>query len=56
MEASQLRPHFVQMADLKPGSYAYGTAPFTLTTPHLTLLRQQSKPWLRCKCSCGRRG
>ena len=30
MEASQLLPHFVQMADLKPGSYAYGTAPFTL--------------------------
>jgi hypothetical protein len=42
MEASLLLPHFVQMADLKPGSYANGTAPFTLTAQHVTLLRQQS--------------
>lgn len=42
MEASLLLPHFVQMADLKPGSYANGKAPFTLTARHLTLLRQQS--------------
>ncbi|MBE3025057.1 hypothetical protein GQ37_004210 [Janthinobacterium sp. BJB1] len=32
------------MADLKPGSYANGKAPFALTARHLTLLRQQS--WL----------
>ena len=32
------------MADLKPGSYADGKAPFTFTTRHLQLLRQQS--WL----------
>ena len=44
MEAALLLPHFVQMADLKPGSYANGKAPFTLTARHLTLLRQQS--WL----------
>ncbi|MDO8065236.1 MULTISPECIES: hypothetical protein [unclassified Janthinobacterium] len=44
MEASLLLPHFVQMADLKPGSYAHGKTPFTLTERHLTLLRQQS--WL----------
>lgn len=42
MEAALLLPHFVQMADLKPGSYANGKAPFTLTARHLTLLRQQS--------------
>ncbi|AQR69804.1 hypothetical protein BZG29_16840 [Janthinobacterium sp. LM6] len=42
MEASLLLPHFVQMADLKPGSYANGKTPFTLTARHLTLLRQQS--------------
>lgn len=42
MEASQLLPHFVQMADLKPGGYAYGQAPFTLTARHLILLRQQA--------------
>ena len=42
MEASLLLPHFVQMADLKPGSYANGKAPFTLTARHLTLLRHQS--------------
>ena len=42
MEASLLLPHFVQMADLKPGSYANGTAPFTLTARHVSLLRQQS--------------
>ena len=44
MEASQLLPHFMQMADLKPGSYAYGKAPFMFTTRHLQLLRKQS--WL----------
>lgn len=44
MEAALLLPHFVQMADLKPGSYADGKAPFTFTTRHLQLLRQQS--WL----------
>lgn len=44
MEAAQLLPHFVQMANLKPGSYANGNAPFTFTTRHLQLLRQQS--WL----------
>ncbi|QKY03883.1 hypothetical protein G3257_17555 [Janthinobacterium lividum] len=44
MEAALLLPHFVQMADLKPGSYANGKAPFTFTTRHLQLLRQQS--WL----------
>ncbi|PHV39133.1 hypothetical protein [Janthinobacterium sp. BJB304] len=44
MEASQLLPHFMQMADLKPGSYAYGKAPFIFTTRHLQLLRKQS--WL----------
>lgn len=32
------------MTDLKPGSYANGKAPFTFTTRHLQLLRQQS--WL----------
>ena len=42
MEASLLLPHYVQMADLKPGSYANGKAPFTLTSRHLALLRQQS--------------
>jgi hypothetical protein len=42
MEASLLLPHFVQMADLKPGSYANGNAPFNLTAQHLTLLRQQA--------------
>ncbi|MGK5011660.1 hypothetical protein [Janthinobacterium sp. MDB2-8] len=42
MEASQMLPHFVQMADLKPGSYANGKAPFTLTARHVSLLRQQS--------------
>ncbi|MCC7598005.1 hypothetical protein IGS61_10940 [Janthinobacterium sp. FW305-129] len=42
MEAALLLPHFVHMADLKPGSYANGKAPFTLTARHLTLLRQQS--------------
>ena len=42
MEASLLLPHFVQMADLKPGSYANGKTPFTLTARHLILLRQQS--------------
>ncbi|WP_051958641.1 hypothetical protein [Janthinobacterium sp. RA13] len=42
MEAALLLPHFVQMADLKPGSYANGKAPFALTRQHLTLLRQQS--------------
>ncbi|MGK5051971.1 hypothetical protein [Janthinobacterium sp. RB2P8] len=42
MEASLLLPHFVQMADLKPGSYANGKTPFALTARHLTLLRQQS--------------
>ncbi|WP_332859895.1 hypothetical protein [Janthinobacterium svalbardensis] len=42
MEASLLLPHFVQMADLKPGSYANGKAPFVLTAQHVTLLRQQS--------------
>ncbi len=42
MEASLLLPHFVQMADLKPGSYAYAKATFTLTARHLSLLRQQS--------------
>ncbi|MGK5065817.1 hypothetical protein [Janthinobacterium sp. RT4P48] len=44
MEAAQLLPHFVQMANLKPGSYANGKTPFTLTTRHVKLLRQQS--WL----------
>ena len=44
MEAALLLPHFVQMANLKPGSYANGKAPFTFTTRHLQLLRQQS--WL----------
>ncbi|WP_052140492.1 hypothetical protein [Janthinobacterium lividum] len=44
METALLLPHFVQMADLKPGSYANGKAPFTFTTRHLQLLRQQS--WL----------
>jgi hypothetical protein len=44
MEAAQLLPHFVQMANLKPGSYANGKASFTFTTRHLQLLRQQS--WL----------
>ncbi|APA68227.1 hypothetical protein [Janthinobacterium sp. 1_2014MBL_MicDiv] len=44
MEAAQLLPHFVQMANLKPGSYANGKTPFTFTTRHLQLLRQQS--WL----------
>ena len=44
MEAALLLPHFVQMARLKPGSYANGKAPFTFTTRHLQLLRQQS--WL----------
>ena len=42
MEAALLLPHFVQMADLKPGSYANGKTPFTLTARHLILLRQQS--------------
>ncbi|MDO8039612.1 hypothetical protein [Janthinobacterium sp. SUN137] len=42
MEASLLLPHFVQMADLKPGSYANAKTPFTLTARHLTLLRQQA--------------
>ena len=42
MEAAQLLPHFVQMANLKPGNYANGKTPFTFTTRHLTLLRQQS--------------
>ncbi|TDY35400.1 hypothetical protein [Janthinobacterium sp. 75] len=42
MEASQMLPHFVHMADLKPGSYANGKAPFVLTGQHVTLLRQQS--------------
>ncbi|MED5613049.1 hypothetical protein [Janthinobacterium sp. P210005] len=42
MEAALLLPHFVQMADLKPGSYANGKTLFTLTARHLTLLRQQS--------------
>lgn len=44
MEAAQLLPRFVQMADLKPGSYTHGKAPFVLTAQHVTLLRQQS--WL----------
>lgn len=44
MEAAQLLPHFVQMANLKPASYPNGKAPFTFTTRHLQLLRQQS--WL----------
>ncbi|KKO64820.1 hypothetical protein VM94_01524 [Janthinobacterium sp. KBS0711] len=42
MEAALLLPHFVQMADLKAGSYANGKTPFTLTARHLILLRQQS--------------
>ena len=42
MEAALLLPHFVQMADLKPGNYANSKAPFPLTARHLTLLRQQS--------------
>jgi hypothetical protein len=42
MEAAQLLPHFVQMANLKPGNYAHGKTPFTFTARHLTLLRQQS--------------
>lgn len=42
MEAAQLLPHFVQMANLKPGNYANGKTPFIFTTRHLTLLRQQS--------------
>lgn len=42
MEAALLLPHFVQMADLKPGNYADGKTPFVLTARHLTLLRQQS--------------
>lgn len=42
MEAAQLLPHFVQMANLKAGSYNYGKKPFTFTARHLTLLRQQS--------------
>ncbi|MDN2701149.1 hypothetical protein O0881_03945 [Janthinobacterium sp. SUN100] len=41
-EASLLLPHFVQMADLKPGGYANAKTPFTLTARHLTLLRQQA--------------
>lgn len=44
MEAALLLPHFVQMAHLAPGSYANGKAPFTFTSRHLQLLRQQS--WL----------
>nr|WP_314629517.1 hypothetical protein [uncultured Janthinobacterium sp.] len=44
MEAAQLLPHFIQMANVKPGSHANGATPFTLTTRHLILLRQQS--WL----------
>lgn len=44
MEAAQLLPRFIQMANVKPGSHAIGTTPFTLTTRHLILLRQQS--WL----------
>ena len=44
MEAAQLLPRFIQMANVKPGSHANGTTPFTLTTRHLILLRQQS--WL----------
>ena len=44
MEAAQLLPRFVQLANLKPGSYANGKTPFTFTTRHLQLLRQQS--WL----------
>src|SRR5450830_856074 len=42
MEAAQLLPHFVQMANLKPGNYVYGQTPFTFSAQHLTLLRQQS--------------
>lgn len=42
MEAAQLLPHFMQMAKLKPGSYALGKASFAFTERHQLLLRRQS--------------
>lgn len=42
MEAAQLLPHFMQMAKLKPGSYALDQASFAFTERHQLLLRRQS--------------
>lgn len=42
MEAALLLPHFVQMANLKPGTYALGNTGFAFTGRHLTLLRHQA--------------
>ena len=42
MEAALLLPDFVQMATLKPGSYALDKGSFAFTSRHLALLRRQA--------------
>ena len=42
MEAALMLPDFVQMATLKPGSYALDKTRFAFTAQHLALLRRQA--------------